>query len=392
VNPESVYGGSSATNNVTEIDMERCLDQNICIMPGVTYVFSFKASRRIDAATPNNPGISIKVRGVTSNSNYVNSTKSYNNTSFSWTTQTYSFTVAANSTDKQVNLHITDNNGNSTYGIIVDDIEMHPQTDLAISGNATPMVNTTSNYSVSNSPSGGISYNWSFGAGATPATSTSATPAAKWTTTGSKNMSVTISNSSCQVATLTTSVIVTGALPVHFTSFAGIIKDNKAALTWSTMNEVNNSYFVVERSLNGRNYDSVGRVQAGSSSGNTYTYNENNTNATSYYRVKQVDNNRTYNFSSVIVLKNTGSNKEVTVFPTQASSTINYAVSGEVPASVTLQVYNIAGQPVISRQVALQAGLNVRSLNVSTLVKGVYILKLQVAGTGAASVKQFSKL
>jgi len=390
VNTENVYGGPSSINYVTEIDMERCLDQNICIMPGVTYVLSFKATRRIDASTPNNPGIAIKVRGVTSNTNYVNSTKSYNNTTFSYTTQTYSFTVPANSSDKQVNLHIMDNNGNSTYGVIVDDIEMHPQTDLAISGNVTPQVNSTYNYSVSNSPASGISYNWNFGANATPATSTSATPSATWNTIGSKNMSVTISNTSCLVATLTTTIMVTGTLPVHFTSFTGIVKDNKTALAWSTVNEVNNSYFVVERSLNGRNYDSVGRVQAGNSTSNTYSFNENNANATSYYRLKQVDINGSYIYSSVVTLKNSGSSKEVTVYPTQATSTINYVVSSEAPAAVTVQVYTITGQPVISQQATLVQGLNVRSVNVSGLAQGSYILKVQVSGSNFA--KQFSKI
>jgi len=41
VNPETVYGGLNASNNVTEIDEERCLDQNVCIMAGVTYKLTF---------------------------------------------------------------------------------------------------------------------------------------------------------------------------------------------------------------------------------------------------------------------------------------------------------------------------------------------------------------
>jgi len=75
------------------------------------------------------------------------------------------------------------------------------------------------------------------GAGATPATSTSATPSTKWTTVGTKIMTVAISNTSCVVTTLSTSVLVSGILPVTFTSFTGVIKDNKTALTWSTANE-----------------------------------------------------------------------------------------------------------------------------------------------------------
>ena len=389
VNPETVYGGSNASNYVTQVDGANCLDQDICVLPGFTYTLTFKATRRIDASSNSTASIAIKVRGVSTNSNYVNQAKGYNNTSFTWTTQSFTFSVPANSSDKKINLHITDNNNSSSLGVILDDIELHPQTEMAISGTTTTIINNTTDYSVSNSPATGISYNWSFGSGSTPATSTSATPTTKWSSTGTKNMSVTISNGSCLVATLSTSVLVTGSLPVTFTSFTGIIKDNKTALTWTTVNEVNNSHFVVECSTNGRNYDSVGRVQAGSSTSNTYSFNENNTNATSYYRLKQVDFNGAYIYSSVITLKNTGSNKEMTVYPTQASSIINYVVSSEKPATVTVQVYTITGQPVISQQATLVQGLNVRSVNVSKLVKGAYFLKVQIDGNNTA--KQFLK-
>jgi hypothetical protein len=390
--PETVYGGSDASNTVTEIDMETCVDQDICIMPGVTYNLTFKGTRRTGGGTASSVGISIKVKGVTSNTTYVTQTKSYNNTSWSWTTQSYSFSVPANSTDRKVNLHITDNNNHATLGVILDDIELHPQTDLAISGVTAATIGSSYSYSVNNSPASGITYNWSMGANASTATSSSATPSTSWTAIGSKSLSVSISNSSCVVASLSSTVLVTSVLPVTFTNFTGIIKENKAALTWSTSHEENNSYFVIERSVNGRNYDSVGRVQAGSSASNTYAFTENNTNAISYYRLKQVDISGTYVYSSVITVKNTGSNREMTVYPTQATSTIQYVVSNEAAATVMVQVFNITGQPVITTKEVLQQGINIKSLNVSHLATGAYILKMQIPATGVTSVKQFQKL
>ena len=205
-------------------------------------------------------------------------------------------------------------------------------------------------------------------------------------------MSVVISNSSCVVATLTKSIAVTGVLPVTFTSFTGVIKDNKAALSWSTTNEVNNSHFIIERSINGRNFDSVGRVQAGSNSANRYAFSENNSNATSYYRLKQVDLNGTFIYSAVITLKNAGSTREMTIYPAQATTTIQYVVANEAQATATVQVFNMTGQPVISQKEVLSTGLNNRSLNVSHLASGAYILKLQIAATGVTAVKKFQKI
>jgi hypothetical protein len=300
--------------------------------------------------------------------------------------------VPANSSDRSLNLHIKDNNNSSTFGVLLDDIELHPQTDMAISGAASAVLNATYNYSVSNSPSSGITYNWNMGADAGTATSSSATPSTNWTTSGIKTMTVVISNSSCVVVTLTKAIAVSGALPVTFTNFTGVIKGNKAALSWSTAHEMNNSYFIIERSLNGRSFDSVGRVQAGSGSSNTYSFSENNSNATSYYRLKQVDVNGSYLYSTVIALKNAGSSKEMMVYAAQAASTIQYVVSNEAQATAIVQVFNMAGQPVISQKEVLSAGLNNRSLNVSALATGAYILKLQIPATGVTAVKKFAKM
>lgn len=392
VNPEVVYGGSDATNLVTEIDMERCINQNICIMAGVTYRLSFRAARRTFGSTPNTAGIVVKIKGVTSNNMYVNQTLNYNSNTWKWVASTYTFTVPANSTDKNINIAFTDNNNQTTFGVLIDDIEIRPSTEMSINGASDAVLNSTYNYSVSNSPASGISYNWNMGANATPATSTSATPSTKWTSTGSKNMSVAISNGSCVVATLTKTVAVTGALPVTFTNFTGLVKDNKAALSWSTANELNNNYFIVERSVNGRSFDSVGWVNAGTTRSNTYTFGENNNNSVSYYRLKQVDVNGGFIYSIILTLKNSGSSKEMTIYPSQATSTIQYAVANESQATATVQVFNLAGQPVINQKEVLQSGLNIKTLNVSQLATGAYILKLQIPATGISSVQKFSKM
>ena len=93
-----------------------------------------------------------------------------------WMTSTYTFTVPSDSTDKKINITFTDNNNHATFGVLIDDIEIRPSTELAINNASDVVLNSTYNYSVSNSPASGISYNRNMGANATSATSTSATP------------------------------------------------------------------------------------------------------------------------------------------------------------------------------------------------------------------------
>jgi hypothetical protein len=392
VYPENTYGGSSSTNYATEIDKERCLDQTICVMPGVTYNLSFKGTRRIDASTPNTVGVAIKVTGVSSGNIYVSQSKNYSNTSFAWTTQTYSFAVASSSTDRKVTLHIEDNNNHSTYGVIMDDIELHPSSDMTISGTTAATVGSSYNYSVVNSPSSGITYNWNNGADATPATSTAASPLVSWSVAGNKSMSVAISNNTCVVTSLSASILVTGVLPLNFTSFTGNMNNNKAMLTWTTANEVNNSYFVVERSVNGRNYDSVGRVQTAAVAGaNSYSFSEVNNNSISYYRIRQVDIDGGYTYSSVITLKNAGGNHDVAVYPSIATTTVQYAITNDRQAEAIVQVFNITGEPVLSRKEMLLQGSNLKTLTVTQLPAGAYWLRLHIPATGFTTVKQFQK-
>lgn len=389
---ETVYGGSNSSNYVTEIDEERCLDQTICVFPGVTYNLSFRATRRIDSQTPNTVGITVTVTGATSGTSYVSQNKTYNNTTFNFTTTTYSFTVPGNSTDRKVTLHIRDYNSHSTYGVILDNIELHPATDMTLSGSISAAISLPYAYSVSNAPASGVSYNWSFGSNATPTSSITATPSVNWSTTGNKPVTVALSNGTCVVATLSTNVAVTSVLPVHFVNYTGSLKENKAVITWSTADEQNNDHFIIERSTNGSTYDSVGRVQASTMVGtNNYSYTETNYNATTYYRIRQVDVNGSYTYSGVIILKNNSSSKEMTVYPSVASTTIQYAIGSDAQANAMVQVFDFSGRAMINSREVLNQGANLKALDVSHLATGAYILKVSVPSTGLIAVKQFQK-
>lgn len=119
VNPESVYGGSSTSNLVAEVDKEVGLRQLVAITKG-SFRFSFNAFRRINGA-PSTVSIRIRVTGTSSNTRYVNTTLSYNNTTFSYTSSSFTFTIPDNSSDNNVIVEIVNNENNSTYGVIMDD-------------------------------------------------------------------------------------------------------------------------------------------------------------------------------------------------------------------------------------------------------------------------------
>ncbi|GAA4334759.1 hypothetical protein [Flaviaesturariibacter amylovorans] len=95
-------------------------------------------------------------------------------------------------------------------------------------------------------------------------------------------------------------------LPVHLISFSGSKRNNLAVLQWSSANEVDFRGYGVERSLDGRNFGSVGFVGARNEAGTMrYSFNDDLTMISTtrvFYRLKQLDLNGRYTYSNVISL------------------------------------------------------------------------------------------
>lgn len=130
INPEHVYGGVSS-NPVSEIDIERCLHQEVATSAGAIYDFSFKAGRR-QGSTPATVGITVIVTGVPSGTVYINQNRTYTNTSWALTTENFSFTVPANTTDTRVRIEFSNYLTTGTYGTLIDDISLSINAQSAV--------------------------------------------------------------------------------------------------------------------------------------------------------------------------------------------------------------------------------------------------------------------
>jgi len=122
INPESVYGGIGS-NPVTEIDVERCMNQEVSITAGTIYDFGFKASRR-QGGTPATVGVTVTITGIPSGAQYVNTNYTYTNTGWAYTVESGSFIIPANSTDTKVNIRFSNYVTPGTYGTLIDDISL----------------------------------------------------------------------------------------------------------------------------------------------------------------------------------------------------------------------------------------------------------------------------
>lgn len=94
-------------------------------------------------------------------------------------------------------------------------------------------------------------------------------------------------------------------LPVSLQSFSGYRVDNSIKLAWSTVKEMNNARFEVQRSANLKEFVVIGYVKATQQpqAVNHYTFTDENYRQAGYYRLKQLDQDGQYELSKPIFVE-----------------------------------------------------------------------------------------
>jgi hypothetical protein len=161
-------------------------------------------------------------------------------------------------------------------------------------------------------------------------------------------------------------------LPIEIASFTGKRINNNNELEWSTKSETNNNYFVIEKSFDGVNFETVNKINGAGNSNYTlnYTYTDYNTSEKLiYYRLKQVDFDGMYSYSKIISIKsNTISNS--TNFVYVQNDYIIIENSNDENYSVKL--FDITGKLLYSKEYIN----NYDKINISMLPKGIYMLNI----------------
>lgn len=101
-------------------------------------------------------------------------------------------------------------------------------------------------------------------------------------------------------------------LPIELSYFAGSSQGNVNMLIWKTMTEINNDYFVLEISSDALNWSEIGRVKGAGNSKKAITYSYKHQGFTkgeiNYYRLKQVNLDRTFEYHGIVAINNTKDN------------------------------------------------------------------------------------
>ena len=182
------------------------------------------------------------------------------------------------------------------------------------------------------------------------------------------------------------SLIVTTPLPLDFTDIDAVWNSNDALVKWEVAREMNNAYFSIERSFDGKSFAEVGAVK---SIGNheeaaKYTYTDKSAKERTIdkvaYRVKQVDHNGKSTTSKIVWLTNKGgksNNAYVYPNPVTTNNTFAFVYENNEQGSgvLNINILDAHGKLVYTTKMPLVKGKNETSINVSVLAAGTYFVK-----------------
>jgi hypothetical protein len=171
----------------------------------------------------------------------------------------------------------------------------------------------------------------------------------------------------------------TGSLPVTFVSFNGQLINNQVKLDWKTISERNNSYFIIERSLNTQNWTEIIKVTAKGEAQTLTSYqafDENPQVGTNYYRLWQVDKDGkremyprwvdiVYNYSAIN-----------SIYPNPTIDKLNIKLKSNPKEPVQLRIINASGKVLQEIRFQKTAIEDEVVLNVKDLPNGIYFLEI----------------
>jgi hypothetical protein len=175
-------------------------------------------------------------------------------------------------------------------------------------------------------------------------------------------------------------------LPVEMISFDAAFESDQVSLNWATASELNNSHFVVQRSLDSKNYIDLGEVE-GSGNSKTridYQFTDSNPPATTegyiYYRIKQVDYDGQFEYFNTSVKNESrivAEKAEPKIWPIPFEENLSVKLPSGTSQLHYVKIYNLDGALVAQKNAdSFLSPDRVDVSGLSTLTNGIYLVEI----------------
>lgn len=173
-------------------------------------------------------------------------------------------------------------------------------------------------------------------------------------------------------------------LPATLISFTANKQNESVVLRWITTNEAKVKAYVLEKSIDGVNYTSIGTVSASRlpAAQNKYEYRDNQISSSrNFYRLKIVDADDAFSYSNIVLFKEALINeKGISIYPNPVVSNSAKLILPQELLYKKLSIRIIASD---GKTLAFQRQLsntNVLSLEFNGTMKGIVLIQVMAEG------------
>lgn len=157
-------------------------------------------------------------------------------------------------------------------------------------------------------------------------------------------------DSDCGMLISQVTILPISLLPVDLVGFKAVGFNQNTKVNWQTYSELNNDYFIIERSSDGNNWEAISTIEGAGNSSETlhYTFmDEEPFLGLSYYRLKQVDFDGTTTFSNIEkVWHSSAFNYDI--FPNPTENGVTIRINNKEKTNLLIQIYNLRGEIIDS--------------------------------------------
>jgi len=182
---------------------------------------------------------------------------------------------------------------------------------------------------------------------------------------------------------------VVAVLPVGLISFDAHCTENKnSRLEWATSSEMNNDFFSIEKSGDGKTWDVIGTVKGAGNSSVTQNYEfvdpelptPDSQLPTLYYRLKQTDYDGKFEYKQPMLSVAShciDSKNQLIIFPNPVGDKLSFQFYSDEQNEITIEVYDVCGKSVVKKLSLVSKGKNLFTFDIQDISKGIYMLSVK---------------
>ncbi len=220
-------------------------------------------------------------------------------------------------------------------------------------------------------------YSWDFGPWATPSTSNEQSPTITWNQFGVAYITLTVQNNGCTsssvmgVAISNSPIICGSGLIIN-----GENEDHSVEVEWEIEIIEGDFKFMVQRSDNGSDFNTLGTVLQVSGQGmKQYTFTDHfPKEGNAMYRVELLNDNGHHGYSNEVLIQRFGPTQMIMVYPNPVSNHLTLECSGNITTAVGLELRTVQGKLLLKEDIPL--GIIRHGIDMSNMRAATYFVYL----------------